>query len=155
MKRITILTIAFFCLSISAQEKICLQEGTRISVKITTEMSSQHYTNPTTIVASDVYDQDGEYIIIKKGTPVEIQTKIIKATLFGDEGTIELTPISTLAIDGREIVFQDQPVTFEGNEALLRSRKKAKIAAGTAFAAYTANTYCFKIEKLEQLQANE
>jgi hypothetical protein len=50
-------------------------------------------------------------------------------------------PISTTAVDGREIVFQDQPVVYSGQDALFRSRKKVKIAAGTAFAAYTANYF--------------
>lgn len=146
-----IFVLTLLSISIFGQDKICLPEGTRISVKITHTMSSQHYTNPTTVVASDVYDSDGEYILIRKNTPVEIQTKIQKASLFGEEGTITFLPISTRAVDGREIVFQDHAVSYEGNDALLRSRKNVKIAANTAFAAYTANPYCFKIEKLEKL----
>lgn len=148
MKHPLLLIVAvIYSLSISAQDKVCLFEGTRISVVTTNEISSQRYKNPNTVIAADVYDQDGEYILIKKGTTVEVQTQIQRASTY-DEGLIVLLPISTTAIDGRQIVFQDQPVTFNGQDGILISRKKVKIAAGTAFAAYTANTYYFKIEKL-------
>lgn len=156
MKKI-ILVGLILCYSLigGANDKVCLKEGTRISVKITNEMSSQHYTNPNTIIASDVYDVDGDFILIKKGTLVEVQTKIQRASTFGDEGSIVFLPISTTAVDGREIVFMDHPISYNGQDALTRSRKKVKIAAGTAFAAFTANTYCFKKEKLEMLQSNQ
>ena len=121
MKRFLLLGI-ILCYSLQgeANDKVCLNEGTRISVKITNEMSSQHYSTPNTIIASDVYDIDGEYILIKKGTLVEVQTKIQRASTFGDEGAIEFMPISTTAVDGREIVFKDQPVIYNGQDALTR-----------------------------------
>lgn len=155
MKRFLLVGL-ILCYSLlgKANDKVCLNEGTRISVKIINEMSSQHYTNPNTVVASDVYDIDGEYILIKKGTVVEVQTKIQRASTFGDEGSIVFLPISTIAVDGREIVFQDHPISYNGQDALTRSRKKVKIAAGTAFAAYTANNYCFKKEKLKASPSN-
>jgi len=152
MRHSLLFVVILFCsISISAQDKICLFEGTRISVVTTNEISSQRYKNPNTVIAADVYDQDGEYILIKKGTRVEVQTRIHRASAY-DQGLIELLPISTTAIDGRQIVFQDQPVSFNGQDGILISRKKVKIAAGTAFAGYTANTYCFKIEKLNNIK---
>lgn len=149
--KILVLSLILFPVLTCAQhtKKVCLQKGTNISIVILSRIDSQNFKGvPDAQVAADVWDGDGETILIKKGSPVTLQVICRKASLSGDVGRIEIQPISTMAYNGREVTFNtNNPVVFTGNEnGFLASRQKAMIAAGTAFIGTISNTYCFNIE---------
>lgn len=134
-----------FCLY--GQQKYCLNAGTKISIVLQDKISSQT-ANPGYIkakIAADIYDEEGNKILINKGAPVNLQVKIRKATVFGEQGMIELIPISTTAYNGRDVTFDNEAVCFYGNEdALFSRKKKVVVTEGTSFIATIANTTCFK-----------
>ncbi|MGM9837418.1 MAG: hypothetical protein ACI30A_02885 [Paludibacteraceae bacterium] len=152
MKRYYLLILLFLSAFVSAQEtkKVCLQKGSNISIVILSQIDSQKFKGtPEAKVAADVWDADGEIVLIKKGTPVTLQVNCRKASLSGDVGRIEIQPISTSAFNGREITFDySNPIVFVGNEnGVFASRQNARVASGTAFIATLGNTYCFKVDE--------
>ena len=103
---------------------------------------------PSAEVAGDVYDETGEFILIRKGTPVTLQVETRKANLSGSVGRITITAISTTAYNGREITFGAEPIIFRGNDNdFFRSQMNVVVPEGTAIVAPIANQYCFKIKE--------
>lgn len=147
MKQILFLFLLLCSVSVYGQ-RYCLQAGHRVSIIVLDELNSQKPAfSPSAVVAGDVYDDQGRKILIPKGTPVLLQVHFRKASLTGDVGQITITPVSTQAINGREITFVAEPIVFEGNDNdFFRSQKKVIIAARTALVASVANTYCFKVQ---------
>lgn len=151
MKKITLILVSlFFILPIYAEKvkkKVKLPAGTIVTIKTLEEVSSQKQVTPACEVNADVWDEDGEFILIKKGTPADVQLKIKKASLVGEGGGVVFQPISTAAFNGRLIGFDQQTVSFYGeDDALLRKNKKVRIPTGTSFRGYTANDLYFTIE---------
>ncbi|MGN0186380.1 MAG: hypothetical protein ACI392_01360 [Paludibacteraceae bacterium] len=148
MKKILLIILCIVPLISIAQEKkkVTLSAGTVVSVRTLSPVTSQSSTTPQCVVNADVYDDDGEVVLITAGTPVAVQQIIRKATLIGDAGQIIFQPISTQAFNGRLIGFEQNDVVFTGNdEAIFKSRKKATVPAGTAFRATIATDYHFTI----------
>ena len=129
------------------KKKFKLPAGTIVTIKNLEDMSSQKQITPPCEVNADVWDENGEIILIKKGTPADVQLVVKKATLIGEGGSVHFQPISTTAFNGRLIGFDQQKVSFYGDDdALLLSRKKVKVMAGTSFRAYTSNDIYFTVE---------
>lgn len=147
-KLISLVVLLFMGITLQAQNNHCIEKGRKISVIITQEINSpKDLKTPTAEVAGDVYDEAGEVVLIKKGTPVYIQVRCHRANVTGSVGEITIVPISTLAYNEREITFDAEPIVFRGNEnAVFRSQMKAVVAKGTAFIAPIANTYCFNTQ---------
>ena len=59
----------------------------------------------TAIVERDVRDTNGETVLIRRGTPVEMSIVAKKAKGVGKGGMIDLTCISTTAVDGQSVVL--------------------------------------------------
>ncbi|HCS87423.1 MAG TPA: hypothetical protein DIW30_03095 [Bacteroidales bacterium] len=148
MKQYLYLFLLFCTISVNGQNHYCIQHGHNVSVTILDSLNSQKSTSsPTAIMAGDVYDDSGTIILIRKGTPVLMQMQCRRASLTGGVGKIILTPISTQAVNGREITFSAEPIEFEGNDnAFFRSQKDVTIVAGTSFIATIANNYCFNMQ---------
>lgn len=135
-----------------AQTSYCLEAGHKISIRILSTLDSKKNitTNPTAEVVHDVYDETGEFILIRKGTLVTLQVTARKANLSGDVGKITITPISTSAFNGREITFEAEPIVFTGNDNdFFRSKMNVTVPEGTAMVAPIANPYCFKVKDVE------
>ncbi len=147
-KFVSLATLLFFGIVAYAQSNYCIEQGRKISVVITQEINSQKdFGTHLAEIVGDVYDESGEVVLIKKGTPVYIQVRCRRANVTGNVGEITITPISTLAYNDREITFDAEPIVFTGNEnAVFRSQMKAVVAKGTAFIAPIANTYCFNLQ---------
>lgn len=145
MKTPTFLFVVMMSVCAFGQNQYCIQAGHQVSVILLDELNSQRkISSPSAIVAGDVYDDHGRKVLIRKGTPVLLQVKCRKASLSGDVGQITILPVSTQAVNGREITFVADAIVFEGNDnAYFRSQKKAVITQGTAFVAKIGNTYCF------------
>ena len=151
MKKIALILISlFFVVPIYAEKvkkKVKLPAGTIVTIKTLENMSSQKQITPQCEVNADVWDENGEVVLIRKGTPADVQLVVKKASLVGEGGSVQFQPISTTAFNGRLIGFDQQKVNFYGeDDALLRSRKKVKVMAGTSFRAYTANDLYFTVE---------
>lgn len=146
-KRKFVFLLALCVVSFSyAQNAFYLRAGHRVSIVLLTELDSQQRpTSPSAVVAADVYDDSGAVLLIRKGTSVLVQVQCRKASLSGDVGQISVLPISTQAVNGREITFVAEPAVWEGAEnEFFRSQKKVVVPVGTAFVASIANTYCFR-----------
>lgn len=132
------------------QDEILLRRGTVISVVIKQEVRTNRKASiPKVEVAGDVYDEAGEYILIKKGTPVDVYMNVTRpSSIEWEAGVIEITPISTTAVDGRLINFREQKERFEGRENSL-FRLNAIIKRNTSIVATIANDYIFIRSKLQ------
>ncbi len=146
MRRICIISFLLSCvLSLSAQS-VRLSKGTVVAITIIEDVSSPMNQPPMVIISGDVYDDSGSYIIIKAKTKVTVQLNVRRGNVLGDVGKIEVTPIATKAVNGRQIAFVAEPVVFKGNEHIFNAGMQARISAGTSFIATIANNYVFNVE---------
>ncbi len=146
-KLLYILVLVFSCYSVCFAEQIQLSKGTTIAITIIENIrSDEQSTSAKVVVSGDVYDDSGSYIIIRQNTSVTIQLNIREGKITGDVGKIEVTPIATKAVNGRQIAFIAEPVVFKGNEHIFNTGMQARISAGTSFIATIANNYVFNVE---------
>ncbi len=86
---------------------IVLPQGRSIPVRITSEVYSnarpRHQTSPTAIVDTDIKNDDGQHVLIRRGTPVAISAVIRKAKGVGKGAFVQLECLSTYAVDGQQI----------------------------------------------------
>ncbi len=147
MKRIWIISLLLSVILPVFAQSVRLSKGTTVAVTIVENIrSNEQYPTAKVIVSGDVYDDSGSYIIIKQNTPVTVQLNIRKGKITGDVGKIEVTPIATKAVNGRQIAFIAEPVVFKGNEHIFNTGMQARISAGTSFIATIANNYVFNVE---------
>lgn len=108
MKKKMAFLMAFLMLNFSVFAGNPLTRGTSLSVRIVSAVSSKSDGNTTSaIVENDVKDRDGN-ILIKRGTPVQLQVDRKGARGCGKPGYVNVKCISTSAVDG-------QYVSLEGN----------------------------------------
>lgn len=151
MKKITLILISLFCIlpiyAEKVKKKVILPAGTIVTIRTLEVVTSRERSSPICEVNADVWDENGEFILIKEGTPADVQLITQRGSIWGDAGSIQFQPISTKAFNGRLIGFDRQKVTFSGNEDALSARKRrAKVLSGTSFRAYTANDLYFTVE---------
>ena len=86
-------------------QKIKLNSGTAVSVRIVDDLSSKQKHNQAAraIVDRDVTDITGEKVIIRRGTPVQVGTAVRRAKGVGKPGSIKIDCISTLTVDGQTV----------------------------------------------------
>lgn len=144
---ITVLTLLLFIPTFAAkkQKQVKLPAGTIVTIRTIKSLTSHRPNRKTTFVVNgDVWDEKGEVILIKEGTPADVQIFIKKASYEGDNSKIQFQPISTKAFNGRLIGFNEQLVVFSGGH--YGRSKKVKLPAGTSFRGCTANDLYFNIE---------
>ncbi len=146
MKKLVLTSLLLCAFTVCFAERVHLPKGTVVTVKFMDDASSKGSYIPTVLIAGDVYDADGYYILIKKDTSVDIQFNAVKGSVWGDVGRLEVTPISTTAFNGRLIAFETEPVVFSGNDSFSGKRMQAKVTKGTTFRAVIANDYYFNID---------
>ncbi len=147
MKRIWIISLLLSVILPVFAQSVRLSKGTTVAVTIVENVrSNEQYPTAKVVVSGDVYDDSGSYVIIRQNTPVTVQLNIRKGKITGDVGKIEVTPIATKAVNGRQIAFIAEPVVFKGNEHIFNTGMQARISAGTSFIATIANNYVFNVE---------
>ena len=100
--------MALLMLNLSIFAGTPLNRGTSLSVRITSSINSKsNGSSPTAIVENDVKDTEGS-ILIKRGTPVQLQIEKKKARGCGKAGYVNVKCVSTTAVDG-------QNISLEGN----------------------------------------
>lgn len=103
----------FFCFlaligitSTTVAQPVKINNGQSISIRTTKSVSSKSK-NPdvTAIVDRDVKDITGEKVLIRRGTPVELALDAQKAKGVGKPGSIDISLLSTTAVDGQRIAL--------------------------------------------------
>lgn len=82
-----------------------LTRGTQVPVRLTSDATSKSATTPTAIVEKDVVARDG-HLLIKQGTPVEVQLERQKARGCGRPGSLVLKMVATQSVDGQRIALE-------------------------------------------------
>ncbi|RGG42878.1 hypothetical protein [Butyricimonas paravirosa] len=104
MKKVILLIfiLLFYYISFS---QVTLKRGTNIYIELTTEANSNDNQNIYAVVGQDITDSKTGQILITKGSPVKIKVERKKSKGIGKAGWLLIKPISTIAIDGREILL--------------------------------------------------
>lgn len=97
--------MALSVLNLSVFASTPLSRGTTLSVRITSQISSKSKGTHTAFVENDVKSKDGA-VLIKRGTPVELQIEKKKAKGCGRAGYVQVKCISTSAVDGQNIILE-------------------------------------------------
>ncbi len=107
MKKIIFLVMIATLVSMEAiAQQSKLNSGQTVIVRTTTAVASKaKSTSITAIVDRDVRDASGEKVLIRRGTPVEMSIVAKKARGVGKGGMIDLTCISTTAVDGQNVAL--------------------------------------------------
>ena len=107
MKRLLLLAAAALTLAAhdAMAQKIKLNSGKPVSLRITNDISSKLKINQEAmvIVDRDVTDASGEKVLIRRGTPVQVATTVRRARGVGKPGAIKIDCISTTAVDGQAV----------------------------------------------------
>lgn len=99
------IAMAMLTINLNIFAGIPLTRGTQVPVRLTNDATSKTKSTPTAIVEKDVVSKDG-HVLIKQGTPVEMQFKSTKARGCGRPGSLELKVVSTQSIDGQRISLE-------------------------------------------------
>lgn len=90
-----------------------LERGTSLSVRLTSQVTSKKQGSPTAMVENDVKSKNGE-VLIKRGTPVQLQIDRKRAKGCGKAGYVTVRCVSTTAVDGQNISLEGS-VSNEGD----------------------------------------
>lgn len=90
-----------------------LERGTTLAVRVTSQITSKMEGSPTAMVENDVKDKNGE-VLIKRGTPVQLQIDRKRAKGCGKPGYVTVKCVSTTAVDGQTISLEGA-VSKEGD----------------------------------------
>ena len=108
MKKILLSVIMIaFGMCTYAQNSIKIPVGKNIPVTLTSEIysNSRATQQVSAIVSNDIKADDGT-VVIRRGTPVNINAEIKKAKGVGKGASVRLDIISTTAVDGQTIYLQ-------------------------------------------------
>lgn len=106
-KKVFAIAMAVSMVNLSVFAASPLERGTALSVRITSQITSKKKGTASAIVENDVKGKDGK-VVIKRGTPVQLQLEKKSARGCGKAGYVNVKCISTQATDG-------QNITLEGN----------------------------------------
>lgn len=91
-----------------------LISGTPVEVRTVVPVTSAQIGNIVGEVTSDVYDTEGEMILIRKGARVEINASFEKNGAPGKAGIININGASVSAVDGKTIMLSTDPYSVKG-----------------------------------------
>ncbi len=113
IKKYFIVALAALMTNLSVLASVPLERGTALSVRVTSRITSKNEGSPSAIVENDVKSKDGE-VLIKRGTPVQLQIDRKKARGCGKPGYVTVKCVSTNAVDGQNITLEGN-ISDEGN----------------------------------------
>ena len=104
VKKGFIMFVSFSLQNMSVFATSPLTRGKSVLVRITSSINSKkgNTQNYDAIIDADVKSNDGK-VLIKSGTPVELQIEAQKAKGCGRAGSISVSCVSTTSIDGQRI----------------------------------------------------
>lgn len=106
-----------------------LHSGQPVQVRLTSPIDTKTAKKKTPIQVSAIVEQDvraesSDVILIRRGTPIELDAQIVRAKGVGKPGSVFLRCLSTQAVDGQHINLQG---TLEQNGA---NRKGTALGVG-------------------------
>lgn len=125
-KKYVTVALAALMMNLSVLASTPLSRGTALSVRIVSQVTSKEEGSPSAIVENDVKSADGK-VLIKRGTPVQLQIDRQKARGCGKPGSVAVKCVSTNAVDGQNIMLEGS-VSDEGND-----KKGLSIGLGLTF----------------------
>ena len=114
IKKYVIVALSALMTNLTVFASTRLERGTTLSVRITSQVTSKNEGSPSAIVENDVKIKDGR-VLIKRGTPVQLQIDRQKARGVGKPGSVTVKCVSTNAVDGQSILLEGS-VIGEGND---------------------------------------
>lgn len=98
-----LLLICMFAISLTAFSQVSiLKSGAPVQVKLVNTITSKGSESPIIVVDYDITDKEGN-ILISAGSTVEFTLNRQRAKGWGKAGSLNLTVISTYAVDGQKI----------------------------------------------------
>ena len=85
MKRFYMLLAALLIAGMAAAQTVKVTNGQPVNIRITTGVSSksERISNISAIIENNVYDSSHERVVVKRGTPVNLSSQIVKAKELG------------------------------------------------------------------------
>lgn len=114
IKKYVIVALSALMTNLTVFASTPLERGTTLSVRIISQVTSKNEGSPSAIVENDVKSKDG-MVLIKRGTPVQLQIDRQKARGVGKPGSVTVKCVSTNAVDGQSILLEGS-VSGEGND---------------------------------------
>lgn len=114
IKKYVIVALSALMTNLTVFASTPLERGTTLSVRIISQVTSKNEGSPSAIVENDVKSKDGR-VLIKRGTPVQLQIDRQKARGVGKPGSVTVKCVSTNAVDGQSILLEGS-VSGEGND---------------------------------------
>ena len=114
IKKYVIVALSALMTNLTVFASTPLERGTTLSVRITSQVTSKNEGSPSAIVENEVKSKDGR-VLIKRGTPVQLQINRQKARGVGKPGSVTVKCVSTNAVDGQSILLEGS-VSGEGND---------------------------------------
>lgn len=114
IKKYVIVALSALMTNLTVFASTPLERGTTLSVRITSQVTSKNEGSPSAIVENNVKSKDGR-VLIKRGTPVQLQIDRQKARGVGKPGCVTVKCVSTNAVDGQSILLEGS-VSGEGND---------------------------------------
>ena len=126
MKKLVLFLATVLVVSTATAQTSLLTNGESIPIRITADIRSKSKLpqEVMAIVDKDIYSHNNDKVVIKRGTPVAVVSKIVRAKGMGMPGSIKIDFKSTTAIDGQTIDLIGG-VNYEGY-----NRRGAVIATG-------------------------
>lgn len=85
-----------------------LSNGKSVPVRLTSDIYTKSKTavEPIAVVDADIKSDDGSRVLIRRGTPVNIDAKVQRARGVGKPASVRLLFLSTTAVDGQTVRLQ-------------------------------------------------
>lgn len=129
-KKVFAIAMAVSMVNLSVFAASPLERGTALSVRITSQITSKKEGTASAIVENDVKGKDGK-VVIKRGTPVQLQLEKKSARGCGKPGYVNIKCISTQAVDGQSITLEGS-ISDEGE-----SKKGLAVGLGVGLGFFT------------------
>lgn len=100
-----VLNMSLMCAWAQEPSRVTLKRGSTVPVLLTSEANSNKKGDVTAIVALDVVDDATDQILIKRGTPINLNVEKHKAKGIGKGGSVKISMVSTTAIDGKNVIL--------------------------------------------------
>lgn len=143
MKRLTLLVFAIFAITTLSAQQYNLTSGQSVRVRLSSAIDSGStlQATPVAIVDANITDHEGN-ILIRRGTPVELNVETQKHKGLGKPGYIKIDCLTTTAVDG-QIVYLMGGMTESGKN---REELALGLGVGLGIAAFPFGLFCLCIK---------
>lgn len=115
MKRLSLILAICWSCTIAGLAQSVLRKGTKVPVKLVTELNTKVRETPKAVVAEDVLASDGK-VAVKQGTPVGLYYDSDRARACGAPGRFALRFESTLSVNKIKVPLDCNSIQQEGKD---------------------------------------